>query len=105
MKMATIILTDSGGIQEEAPSLGKQVLIMRETTERREAVEAGTATLVGTETGRLCEEVTRRLTSKRSDRKISGRRNPYGDGRAAERIVEGCRVLLKETAGADRSES
>jgi UDP-N-acetylglucosamine 2-epimerase (non-hydrolysing) len=99
MKMATIILTDSGGIQEEAPSLGKPVLVMRETTERPEAVEAGTATLVGTETGRLCDEVTRLLTSERSDRDLPGRKNPYGDGHAAERIVEGCRALLETNGG------
>ena len=95
MKKATLILTDSGGIQEEAPSLGKPVLVMREVTERPEAVEAGTATLVGTETGRLCDEVTRRLASRRRDREISAGRNPYGDGRAAERVVEGCRAFLE----------
>jgi UDP-N-acetylglucosamine 2-epimerase (non-hydrolysing) len=99
MRMATIILTDSGGIQEEAPSLGKPVLVMRETTERPEAIEAGTATLVGTETARLCDEVARRLSGERSDREISGRKNPYGDGRAAERIVEGCRALLERIGG------
>jgi UDP-N-acetylglucosamine 2-epimerase (non-hydrolysing) len=95
MKRASLILTDSGGIQEEAPSLGKPVLVMREITERPEALEAGTATLVGTETGRLCDEVTRRLASRRRDRGISAGRNPYGDGRAAERIVEGCRAFLE----------
>jgi UDP-N-acetylglucosamine 2-epimerase (non-hydrolysing) len=99
MRMATIILTDSGGIQEEAPSLGKPVLVMRETTERPEAVEAGTATLVGTETGRICDEVTRCLTGARADQNLSVRRNPYGDGRAAERIVEGCRALLERRMG------
>ncbi len=99
MRMATVILTDSGGIQEEAPSLGKPVLVMRETTERPEAVEAGTATLVGTETGRICDEVSRCLTSERKDGDISGRKNPYGDGRAAARIVEACRALLERSGG------
>jgi UDP-N-acetylglucosamine 2-epimerase (non-hydrolysing) len=99
MKIATLILTDSGGIQEEAPSLGTPVLVMREVTERPEAVEAGVATLVGTGTNRLCEEVTRRLASKASDPGISARKNPYGDGRAAERIVEGCRALLEGNRG------
>ena len=99
MRMATVILTDSGGIQEEAPSLGKPVLVMRETTERPEAVEAGTATLVGTETGRICDEVSRCLAGEGKGRDIPGRKNPYGDGRAAARIVGGCRALLEGSGG------
>lgn len=100
MKSATLILTDSGGIQEEAPSLGKPVLVLRDVTERPEAVEAGAATLVGTRTERIVHEVAARLTGKRTGRVLSTRENPYGDGHAAERIVEGCRALLAaRTAG------
>ncbi len=94
MTRATLILTDSGGIQEEAPSLGKPVLVMRERTERPEAVEAGTALLVGTGTERLCHEVASFLTSDERQREGGRLRNPYGDGHAADRIVEACLTFL-----------
>jgi len=87
MDRATLILTDSGGIQEEAPSLGKPVLVMRETTERFEAVEAGTANLVGTSFKKIVNETSRLLTDKFAYQKMSQARNPYGDGKATERII------------------
>lgn len=83
---AEIILTDSGGVQEEAPSLGKPVLVMRDETERPEAVEAGTARLVGNETGRIVAECTRLLDDAAAYAAMSRAHNPYGDGRASERI-------------------
>jgi UDP-N-acetylglucosamine 2-epimerase (non-hydrolysing) len=88
MNRAKIILTDSGGIQEEAPSLGKPVLVMRDTTERPEAVSAGTAKLVGTETSAIVREATCLLTDGENYRKMAQAHNPYGDGRASMRIVD-----------------
>lgn len=87
MNVAHIILTDSGGIQEEAPSLGKPVLVMRKSTERPEAVEAGTARLVGANRKKIVEEVSRLLTDEQAWESMSKLRNPYGDGKAAGRIV------------------
>ncbi|ELQ6151941.1 UDP-N-acetylglucosamine 2-epimerase (non-hydrolyzing) [Cronobacter turicensis] len=87
MNHAWLILTDSGGIQEEAPSLGKPVLVMRETTERPEAVEAGTVRLVGTDTQRIVTEVTRLLHDEAAYQAMSHAHNPYGDGQACERIL------------------
>lgn len=87
MRRAHIVLTDSGGIQEEAPSLGKPVLVMRETTERPEAVEAGTVRLVGTDRERIVAEASRLLDSPEAYETMSRAHNPYGDGRAAERIA------------------
>ncbi|ELQ6135106.1 UDP-N-acetylglucosamine 2-epimerase (non-hydrolyzing) [Cronobacter dublinensis] len=87
MNHAWLILTDSGGIQEEAPSLGKPVLVMRETTERPEAVEAGTVRLVGTGTRRIVDEVTRLLHDDAAYQAMSHAHNPYGDGQACERIL------------------
>ena len=92
MKHATLILTDSGGIQEEAPAFGIPVLVLRETTERPEGVDAGTLKLVGTETSRIVEEARRLLDDPVEYGKMSKASNPYGDGHAAERIVE---ALLK----------
>ena len=87
MKRATLILTDSGGIQEEAPGLGKPVLVLRQVTERPEAVQAGTVRLVGTNRTQIVEW-TRRLLDERAEYdKMARAVNPYGDGRAAERIV------------------
>lgn len=83
-----LILTDSGGIQEEAPSLGKPVLVMRETTERPEAIEAGTVRLVGTDVQKIVSEVTRLLTDEEAYHSMSRAHNPYGDGQACERIVQ-----------------
>jgi UDP-N-acetylglucosamine 2-epimerase len=88
MRRATIIVTDSGGIQEEAPSLGKPVLVTRDTTERPEAVEAGTVELVGTDTDRLVTRATRLLDDPSAYEAMSGAHNPYGDGHAANRILE-----------------
>lgn len=88
MERSDIIITDSGGIQEEAPSLGKPVLVTRNTTERQEAVEAGTVHLVGTERTRIVEEARALLSDPVRYRQMSSATNPYGDGRAAARIVE-----------------
>jgi UDP-N-acetylglucosamine 2-epimerase (non-hydrolysing) len=92
MKNATLILTDSGGIQEEAPSFGVPVLVLRETTERPEGVEAGTLKLVGTDTSRIVEEAKLLLDDESAYMKMAKASNPYGDGHAAERIVQ---ALLK----------
>jgi UDP-N-acetylglucosamine 2-epimerase (non-hydrolysing) len=86
-----LIITDSGGVQEEAPSLGKPVLVMRETTERPEAVTAGTAKLVGTDRSRIVRETERLLSDKNAYQTMAMAYNPYGDGKAAERIVEALR--------------
>ncbi len=83
-----LVLTDSGGIQEEAPSLGKPVLVMREVTERTEGIEAGTAMLVGTDRKKIIQEVTALLTGKEIYEKMSRAHNPYGDGNAAVRIAD-----------------
>jgi len=83
-----IILTDSGGIQEEAPSLGKPVLVLRDTTERPEGIAAGTLKLVGTDEEVIYEETKKLLTSKEDYEKMSKASNPYGDGHASERIVD-----------------
>lgn len=88
MEKSRLILTDSGGIQEEAPSLGKPVLVMRDTTERPEALEAGTVRLVGTDYGRIVSEASRLLSDGSYYYSMSAKINPYGDGRACERIVE-----------------
>lgn len=88
MEKSRLILTDSGGIQEEAPSLGKPVLVMRDTTERPEALEAGTVRLVGTDYDRIVSEASRLLSDDNHYYSRSTRTNPYGDGRACERIVE-----------------
>ncbi len=88
----TLVLTDSGGVQEEAPSLGKPVLVMREVTERMEGVEAGTAMLLGTNVDKLVSGVARLLDDQDFYQKMAQAGNPYGDGRAAERIVQ---ALLK----------
>jgi len=86
MRRAYLILTDSGGIQEEGPSLGKPVLVLREKTERPEAVEAGTVKLVGTDTGRIVREATALLDCAEDYQRMSRIHNPYGDGHASERI-------------------
>lgn len=88
MKYATLILTDSGGIQEEAPAFGVPVLVLRETTERPEGVEAGTLKLVGTETRRIVAEANRVLDDPSAYSEMAKASNPYGDGHAAERIVD-----------------
>lgn len=87
MNRSSIILTDSGGIQEEAPSLGKPVLVMRDTTERPEAVEAGTVKLVGTDIDTIVTELEVLLTNSQAYEQMSRAHNPYGDGKACERIL------------------
>ena len=87
MMRSTVILTDSGGIQEEAPSLGKPVLVMRDTTERPEAVKAGTVKLVGTDVDLICSEVDILIKNKEEYTRMSRAHNPYGDGSACSRIV------------------
>ncbi|HAW94660.1 MAG TPA: UDP-N-acetylglucosamine 2-epimerase (non-hydrolyzing) [Phycisphaerales bacterium] len=91
MSGSRLLLTDSGGVQEEAPSLGKPVLVMRETTERPEGVAAGTVRLVGTDAGLIEEEVARLLEDPSAYAAMAHLENPYGDGRAADRIVDGIR--------------
>lgn len=91
MQHSTLLLTDSGGVQEEAPSLGKPVLVMRDTTERPEAVEAGTVKLVGTDAAAIVSNVTELLRNKEMYRQMSETHNPYGDGKACQRIIEALR--------------
>jgi len=88
MSKSYIILTDSGGIQEEAPSLGKPVLVLRDETERPEAVKAGVVKLIGTDEERICSEVDLLLNSREKYMEMSKSINPYGDGKASERIVK-----------------
>jgi UDP-N-acetylglucosamine 2-epimerase (non-hydrolysing) len=88
MRRACILITDSGGIQEEAPSLGKPVLVMRNKTERPEAIEAGTAKLVGTDEERIVQEATRLLDDPAEYRRMTRIQNPYGDGHASPRIAD-----------------
>ena len=88
MEKSSIVLTDSGGIQEEAPGLGKPVLVMRDTTERPEALDAGTVKLVGTNYDRIVEEVSDLITDRKAYNRMSQAVNPYGDGEACRRIVD-----------------
>jgi len=88
LKYAYLVLTDSGGIQEEAPSLGKPVLVMRDVTERPEAVEAGTVELVGSNYERIIQGVSKLLKDKNHYLSMSHAHNPYGDGLASKRIVD-----------------
>ncbi|RMX24088.1 non-hydrolyzing UDP-N-acetylglucosamine 2-epimerase [Auritidibacter ignavus] len=94
MNLSTVVLTDSGGVQEEAPGLGKPVLVMRENTERPEAVTAGTVRLIGTAEERVVEEVSELLTNDEAYAKMANAVNPYGDGRAAPRSVSAIAELL-----------
>ena len=95
MKRGTLILTDSGGIQEEGPALGKPILVMRETTERPEGIAAGTARLVGTDPDQIVREATRLLTEPAAYEEMSRAVNPYGDGKAADRIAS---ILMEKFA-------
>lgn len=88
MEKSHLIITDSGGVQEEAPSLGKPVLVMRDTTERPEAVTAGTVILVGTDKEKIISEASRLLNDREAYQRMSKTHNPYGDGKASERIVK-----------------
>ena len=96
MERSYLILTDSGGIQEEAPAIGKPVLVMRDKTERPEAIEAGTAKLVGTDADRIVGEAERLLNSPRAYARMARAANPFGDGRAARRIAG---ILARARAG------
>jgi len=91
MSKSNLILTDSGGIQEEAPSLGKPVLVLRKVTERTEGVDAGTAILVSSNYDKICSETLRLLEDENYYSKISSASNPYGDGTTSEQI----KVILK----------
>jgi UDP-N-acetylglucosamine 2-epimerase (non-hydrolysing) len=93
MNRSYLVLTDSGGIQEEAPSLGKPVLVMRDTTERPEAVAAGTVKLVGTDKAKIVSEVTKLLTDSSYYESMSFAHNPYGDGNACSRILASLKTL------------
>lgn len=93
MNRATVVLTDSGGVQEEAPSLGKPVLVMRDTTERPEGVEAGNAKLVGTNKQVIVDELTKLLTVEGEIEKMAQVQNPYGDGTASQQIAD---ILAKQ---------
>ncbi|MGV3468699.1 non-hydrolyzing UDP-N-acetylglucosamine 2-epimerase [Limnobacter sp.] len=95
MKRSHIILTDSGGIQEEAPSLGKPVLVMRETTERPEAVKAGTVRLVGTDRNKIVSETLRLLNDNSAYQQMAYAHNPYGDGQACQRILTTFESLIR----------
>ncbi|WJS99348.1 non-hydrolyzing UDP-N-acetylglucosamine 2-epimerase [Novosphingobium humi] len=97
LSMAEIMLTDSGGVQEEAPALGKPVLVMRETTERPEGVVAGTAKLVGTDSARIVSEIFSLLDDKAAYEAMARAHNPFGDGQASRRIVD---ALAQEVWGA-----
>ena len=90
---SSLVITDSGGVQEEAPSLGKPVLVMRDTTERPEAVTAGTVKLVGSDERKIVRETERLLDNPAAYRRMSRAHNPYGDGKAAGRIVN---IILKK---------
>ena len=93
MNKSYFIITDSGGVQEEAPSLGKPVIVMRDTTERPEAVDAGTVKLVGTDKEMIIQEAQKLLDDKNEYEKMSQAHNPYGDGKACQKIVK----FLKES--------
>lgn len=95
MKQSYFIITDSGGVQEEAPSLGKPVLVMRDTTERPEAVEAGTVKLVGTDSEKILMEAQKLLDEPREYEKMSQAHNPYGDGKACEKIINFIKEIEK----------
>jgi len=95
MNKSYLILTDSGGIQEEAPALGKPVLVLRDKTERPEAVEKGTARLVGTDTNKIIKLAELLLSSKRAYNKMATVKNPFGDGKAGQRIFKFLRYLNK----------
>jgi UDP-N-acetylglucosamine 2-epimerase (non-hydrolysing) len=99
MNQAHLILTDSGGIQEEAPSLGRPVLVMRDTTERPEAVQAGTARLVGTKRAKIIHETSLLLSDRKAYSAMARRTNPYGDGTAAAQIVRCSLGFLRATMG------
>jgi UDP-N-acetylglucosamine 2-epimerase (non-hydrolysing) len=99
MSLADIILTDSGGIQEEAPSLGKPVLVLRNETERPEAVEAGTVKIIGTDQEMIISETLYLLNNPAAYLKMTQSKNPYGDGQASIRIVN---LLVEKCLGGNK---
>jgi len=99
MRAATLLLTDSGGLQEEAPALGKPVLVLRRTTERPEAVEAGTARLIGTAAADILREASLLLESPEAYNAMARAHNPFGDGQASARIVDASRRFLEARRG------
>ena len=100
MRGATLLLTDSGGLQEEAPALGKPVLVLRRTTERPEAVDAGTAKLIGTDSADILRETALLLESPEAYDAMARAHNPFGDGQASARVLESCRSFLNARRGA-----
>ena len=96
MNRSTVVLTDSGGVQEEAPSLGKPVLVMRETTERPEGVDAGNAKLVGVSKEKIISELSLLLASEKERDRMASVNNPYGDGTTCQQIVK---ILADRTGG------
>ena len=96
IKKCYLVLTDSGGLQEEAPSLGKPVLVLRNTTERIEAIDSGTAKLVGTDPDKIYAEVSNLLNNEYEYDLMSQSINPYGDGKASEKIFNYCKSFLEE---------
>jgi UDP-N-acetylglucosamine 2-epimerase (non-hydrolysing) len=98
MRGATLLLTDSGGLQEEAPALGKPVLVLRRTTERPEAVEAGTARLIGTDSEAIVAEASELLQKPAAYDAMARAHNPFGDGYASGRILAAARRFLGERA-------
>jgi UDP-N-acetylglucosamine 2-epimerase (non-hydrolysing) len=103
MRRAYLLITDSGGIQEEGPSLGKPILVMREKTERPEAVNAGTVRLVGTDVNLIVNEAARLLDNPAEYRRMARLHNPYGDGKACARIAERLASALLGNAGLDNA--
>jgi UDP-N-acetylglucosamine 2-epimerase (non-hydrolysing) len=101
MRRAHLIITDSGGVQEEAPSLGKPVLVMRDTTERPEAVAAGTVRLVGTDAGRIRAEALNLLSDPAAHAAMARALNPYGDGHASDRIAAALAANAADAAQPD----
>jgi UDP-N-acetylglucosamine 2-epimerase (non-hydrolysing) len=99
MRRSHFIITDSGGVQEEAPSLGKPVLVMRNTTERPEAVDAGTVRLVGTDAGRIRDAALSLLNEPEAYDTMARAMNPYGDGQAAERVAAALVARSKDSRG------
>ena len=102
MHRSHLILTDSGGVQEEAPSLGKPVLVMRESTERSEGIAAGTVRIVGSDPKRIVDEVKLLLSDQHSYQCMAKSQNPYGDGRSSERILELLSRYFEKTKGVCR---
>ena len=95
IKISYFLITDSGGLQEEAPSLGKPVLIIRETTERKEAINAGASKLIGTKSENVFKEANNLLKDEETYQKMSRSKNPFGDGKASERILKVVKNFLK----------